>query len=236
MTTAKATTMNDVLVHAEKLAKVYGGRIPVNALCDASFTLCRGELAALLGKSGSGKSTLLNLLAGLDQPSSGTLVVDGLSLHSSNSAQMAAYRSGTIGVVFQSYNLIPHQTALQNVELPLIFSGQARGQRQEQAAAALDAVGLSARANHRPTELSGGEQQRVAIARALINRPKLLLADEPTGNLDSATADEITALLKNYCHEHQTSALIVTHDEGFARRFATRILRMSDGCLQEDAA
>ena len=193
-------------------------------------------MAALLGKSGSGKSTLLNLLAGLDQPSSGSLVVAGLPLHSSNSGQMAAYRSSTVGVVFQSYNLILKRTALQNVELPLIFAGQAPGLRRERALAALEAVGLSPRAQHRPTELSGGEQQRVAIARALINRPQLLLADEPTGNLDSATADEITALLKNYCREHQTAALIVTHDEEFARRFATRILRMHDGRLQGDVA
>ena len=128
------------------------------------------------------------------------------------------------------------RTALQNVELPLVFAGHAPGVRQQRALAALEAVGLSSRAHHRPTELSGGEQQRVAIARALINRPQLLLADEPTGNLDSVTADEIMALLKNYCREQQTSALIVTHDEELARRFATRILRMHDGHLLEDAA
>lgn len=230
------TVSGDILIRAEKLAKVYDGQTPVTALCDVSFLLRRGELAALLGKSGSGKSTLLNLLAGLDRPSSGTLVVDGQSLHVANSQQMAAYRSASVGVVFQSYNLIVHRTALQNVELPLIFAGQAPGERRQRAEIALESVGLRARVHHRPTELSGGEQQRVAIARALINQPRLLLADEPTGNLDSATADEIMALLKNHCRDHQTSALVVTHDEEFARRFATRILRMSDGRLQEDAA
>ncbi len=147
---------NDILIQAEKLAKIYNGKTPVTALCDVSFTLRRGELAALLGKSGSGKSTLLNLLAGLDQPSSGSLVVAGLPLHSSDSGQMAAYRSGTVGVVFQSYNLILRRTALQNVELPLVFSGQTPKDRQQRALAALDAVGLTPRAHHRPTELSGG--------------------------------------------------------------------------------
>ena len=235
-TSAEMAQPNDILVQAVSLAKIYNGKTPVTALCDVSFTLHRGELAALLGKSGSGKSTLLNLLAGLDQPSSGSLVVGGQPLHSWNSGQMAAYRSNVVGVVFQSYNLIMQRTALQNVELPLVFAGYAPGVRQQRALAALDAVGLSPRAHHRPTELSGGEQQRVAIARALINRPQLLLADEPTGNLDSVTADEIMALLKNYCREHQTSALIVTHDEELARRFATRILRMHDGRLLEDAA
>ena len=226
----------DNLILADKLTKTYDSKTPVIALNKVSFTLARGELAALLGKSGSGKSTLLNLLAGLDQLTSGSLTVGGLPLHSSNSAEMAEYRASVIGVVFQSYNLIPHRTALQNVELPLIFGGHAPAVRQQRAEAALEAVGLKARVHHRPTQLSGGEQQRVAIARALINRPQLLLADEPTGNLDSTTAAEITKLLKDYCRENQTAALIVTHDEELAQRFATRILRMRDGLLQEDAA
>ena len=228
--------LTDDLIQADGLTKTYNGKTPVTALSNVSFTLRRGELAALLGKSGSGKSTLLNLLAGLDQPTSGSLIVGGQPLHSRSSGQMAEYRASVVGVVFQSYNLIPHRTALQNVELPLIFVGHAPAVRRQRAEAALEAVGLKDRADHRPTQLSGGEQQRVAIARALINRPQLLLADEPTGNLDSATADEITRLLKDYCREHHTAALIVTHDEEFAQRFATRILRMTDGRLQEDAA
>jgi ABC-type lipoprotein export system ATPase subunit len=226
---------SEPLVVANNLAKVYPGQTSVSALCGVNFELHRGERVALLGRSGSGKSTLLHLLAGLDQPTSGSLIVDGRRLHASSSGQMAAYRSTVVGIVFQSYNLIPQKTALQNVELPLVFSRESRGLRKQRALAALDAVGLSHRSHHRPAELSGGEQQRVAIARALINRPGLLLADEPTGNLDSATAHGITTLLEEYCRGNRTTALFVTHDEELARRFATRILRIHDGCLREDA-
>ncbi len=214
------------------LVKVYGGGVhPVPVLRGVSFALQPGERVALLGKSGSGKSTLLNLLGGLDRPTSGKISVAGQELSALDPHQQAAYRLSTVGMIFQSYNLIGSRTALENVELPMIFAGRPAGERRETARLALESVGLAHRIEHRPNQLSGGEHQRVAIARALVNRPTVLLADEPTGNLDSSTAQEILALLSVHLERHGTTLVMVTHDEDLATRAATRIVRMQDGLV-----
>jgi ABC-type lipoprotein export system ATPase subunit len=219
-----------VAVQFEDVTKQYGRTgAEVTALNGVSFRIASGEKVALLGKSGSGKSTLLNLIGGLDRPTSGSIVVDDQDLTRLSRTELADYRRDRIGFIFQSYNLIPTRTAVQNVELPLIFSGQSPKTRRETAVAALESVGLADRIEHRPTELSGGEQQRVSIARALINRPKLLLADEPTGNLDSETAIRIIDLLRTTVETLGTTILLVTHDEELARTFADRTLRLQDG-------
>lgn len=212
------------------LSKTYASAAaPVHALRDVSLDVGRGEKVALLGRSGSGKSTLLNVLGGLDPPSGGTVEVDGRGLGSLSSKALADYRLSTVGMIFQSFNLIPSRTALQNVELPMIFAGRSRGQRRFAARQALEHVGLAARLDHHPAELSGGEHQRVAIARALVNEPAVLLADEPTGNLDSATAAEIIALLMDHVRQRAATLVMVTHDEELARRCADRIVRLKDG-------
>jgi ABC-type lipoprotein export system ATPase subunit len=212
--------------------KVFGSaETRVEALRGVSFQVRRGERVALLGKSGSGKSTLLNLLGGLDRPSSGEIWIDGRNLATLTSDQRALHRQSAVGLVFQSYHLVPSRTALQNVELPLLFTGAPAGERRRRAQEMLDSVGLGERAAHRPAELSGGERQRVALARALINRPSILLADEPTGNLDSSTAKEIVALLERRLSENQMTLIVVTHDEELAQTFARRVLRLQDGRL-----
>ena len=205
----------------------------VTALADVSFSVRKGERIALLGRSGSGKSTLLNLLGGLDRVTSGSLRVGGHDLGAMTSDELAAYRLRTVGMVFQAFNLIRTKTALQNVEVPRTLSRANRASRRQDCLAALGAVGLQDRAGHRPAELSGGEQQRVAIARALANQPELLLADEPTGNLDSSTAADIIALLMDHSQQHQTTVVLVTHDEELATTFADRTLRLHDGRLIE---
>jgi ABC-type lipoprotein export system ATPase subunit len=185
----------------------------------------------LLGKSGSGKSTLLNLLGGLDRPTSGRMEVGGRDLARMSSKELARHRLTTVGMIFQSFNLIPSRTALQNVELPMIFAGRPPADRRAAAQRALEAAGLGARLHHRPGELSGGEHQRVAIARALVNAPQILLADEPTGNLDSVTASEIMTILTTHVLAHGTTLILVTHDEELASRCADRIVRLKDGRL-----
>ncbi len=205
----------------------------VTALAGVTFSARRGERIALLGRSGSGKSTLLNLLGGLDRVTSGSLRVAGQDLATMTSDELAAYRLRTVGMVFQAFNLIRTKTALQNVEVPQTLSRASWAARRQSCLAALGAVGLKDRAGHRPAELSGGEQQRVAIARALANQPELLLADEPTGNLDSSTAANIIALLMDHSQQHQTTVVLVTHDEELATTFADRTLRLSDGRLIE---
>jgi predicted ABC-type transport system involved in lysophospholipase L1 biosynthesis ATPase subunit len=190
-----------------------------------------GERVALLGKSGSGKSTLLNLLGGLDRSSSGSLEVAGQSLDRLSSRALSDYRSREVGMIFQGFNLIASRTAWQNVELPMIFAGRSRRHRRTEAREALEAVGLGDRLDHKPAELSGGESQRVAIARALVNRPKILLADEPTGNLDSATAWQVVSLLLDHVNRHRATLILVTHDEELARNSTERILRLKDGQL-----
>jgi ABC-type lipoprotein export system ATPase subunit len=229
------TVTTPSLVELSDVSKLYGhAAAAVNAVRNVSFTLRRGERVALLGKSGSGKSTLLNLIAGLDRASSGRICIAGQLLSELSSIRMADYRRDCVGMIFQSYNLVPWRTALQNVELPMVFAGHPPPQREQAARALLAAVGLTARIHHIPSQLSGGEQQRVAIARALMNAPQLLLADEPTGNLDSVTAGEIVELLTLCAQQSRMTTLLVTHDEALAHRFATRVLQMQDGRLVSD--
>src|SRR5262249_30595134 len=219
-------------VRVVELTKAYGpASAPVRALRGISTEIRRGERIALLGKSGSGKSTLLNILAGLDRPSSGAVWIDGRDLSRMSGNELAQYRLVMVCIIFQAYHLIPSRTAQQNVELPMMFAGVPPGQRRDAARRALEAVGLGHRLNHRPGELSGGESQRVAIARALVNQPQILLADEPTGNLDTVTAKEIIALLTAYLEEHGTTFILVTHDDELARRCAHRIRWLQDGLL-----
>lgn len=230
---AAALPPGDVAVRATELTKAYGtSAAPVVALRELSIEVRRGERVALLGKSGSGKSTLLNLLGGLDHPTSGSLQVAGHDLERLNARGLARFRSAAVGIIFQSFNLISSRTALENVELPMIFAGIAPRERRAAARKALEAVGLRARLDHRPAQLSGGEHQRVAVARALVNRPEVLLADEPTGNLDSATAREVTALIDQHVREHRATLILVTHDEELAAECTDRVLRLKDGQLQ----
>ena len=217
-------------VRTVELAKSYGrGAAQVHALRGVTLEVRRGERVALLGKSGSGKSTLLNLLGGLDRPTSGRVEVSGQDLARLSSRQLARHRLSVVGMVFQSFNLIATRTALDNVTLPLVFAGRPRRERRETARRMLEAVGLGERLHHRPAQLSGGEQQRVALARALVNRPQILIADEPTGNLDSQTAAEVIALLVDHVRTSAATLLIVTHDEELARRATDRVVRLHDG-------
>jgi predicted ABC-type transport system involved in lysophospholipase L1 biosynthesis ATPase subunit len=221
-----------VAVRTVGLEKSYGpAHSAVHALRGVTLEIRTGERVALLGKSGSGKSTLLNVLGGLDRPTSGSVVVSGRDLARLSGKELARHRLTTVGMIFQSFNLIPSRTALQNVELPMVFAGRPPRERRATARRALEAVGLAERLGHRPNELSGGEHQRVAIARALVNNPEILLADEPTGNLDTATAGEIIDILMGHIAAHGTTLLLVTHDEDLARRCSDRILRMMDGRL-----
>jgi ABC-type lipoprotein export system ATPase subunit len=222
----------ELTIQAVNVSKVYGAAgTEVRALRDVSFEVRRGERVALLGKSGSGKSTLLNLLGGLDGPSSGHVIINGHDLAKLGPDERARHRRESVGLVFQSYHLVASRTAAQNVELPLLFNGATPAERRRAARAMLASVGLEHRADYRPATLSGGERQRVALARALINRPAILLADEPTGNLDSVTAGEIVALLERHLSETGMTIVIVTHDEDLARSFAHRVLRLQDGKL-----
>jgi predicted ABC-type transport system involved in lysophospholipase L1 biosynthesis ATPase subunit len=222
----------DPAIRTAGLARSYGSAsAPVHALRGVSVEVRRGERVALLGKSGSGKSTLLNLLGGLDRPSAGSVEVGGRDLARLGGNELARHRLATVGMIFQSFNLVPSRTALENVELPMVFAGRPRRERRAAARRALEAVGLGGRLDHRPAELSGGEMQRVAIARALVNGPAVLLADEPTGNLDSATAGEVVALLTAHVRAHGTTLVLVTHDEDLARGCTDRTLRLRDGQL-----
>jgi len=214
------------------LKKSYGnGEAAVHALCGVTIDIASGQRVALLGKSGSGKSTLLNLLGGLDHPTDGDLEVAGQKLEKLSRRELAAFRLASVGMIFQSFNLIPSRTALENVELPMIFAGRPRRQRRDEAQQALKAVGLGARIHHWPAQLSGGENQRVAVARALVNQPRILLADEPTGNLDSATAREVMGLLMDHVEKHGTTMILVTHDEELAKEYTHRVIRLKDGHL-----
>jgi predicted ABC-type transport system involved in lysophospholipase L1 biosynthesis ATPase subunit len=230
-----ASSCSSPAIQLIDLAKIYGrSTAPVHALRGVSLEVGRGERIGLLGKSGSGKSTLLNLLGGLDRPTFGSIHVAGHDLARLGSRRLARFRRSTVGMIFQSFNLIPSRTALQNVALPLLFADRPRRERHTIACRALEAVGLGHRLHHRPTELSGGEQQRVAVARALVNRPAILLADEPTGNLDSATSAEIMALLTEHVRAEGMTLVLVTHDEELARRSTDRIARLRDGQLVSD--
>ncbi len=207
------------------------GRSIIPAVDGVSLAAVRGEFIALLGASGSGKSTLLNLIAGLDRPTSGAIVVEGAYLAIMTSEQLARYRRHTVGMVFQSFNLVPTMTLAENVELPMRFAEVPRRERRARVQEALERVGLSGRVLHRPSEMSGGEQQRAALARALVNRPKLLLADEPTGNLDSKTGTEIMDLIRELNHSLGMTVIMVTHERSLAERYAHRLVFLGDGKL-----
>ncbi len=206
----------------------------IRAVDGVSLSIAAGEFIALLGASGSGKSTLLNLIAGLDRPSAGAILVQGRNLAEMNSAELARYRRETAGIIFQSFNLIPTMTLEENVELPLRFAEVERGERGSRIRSALERVGLTKRAAHRPPELSGGEQQRVAIARALVNRPALLLADEPTGNLDSRTGKEIMTLLTELNTSLGMTVVMVTHERSLADEYADRSIYLADGKVVDE--
>ncbi len=226
---------NGTAVSARDLSREYRmGQALIRAVNGISLDIEAGQFVALLGASGSGKSTLLNLIAGLDRPSSGAITVNGRELARMSAEELARYRRHTVGMVFQAFNLIPTMTLLENVELPMRFAEVDRAERAARAQEALERVGLSARLTHRPVELSGGEQQRASIARALVNRPSLLLADEPTGNLDSRTGEEVMNYLRE-CHISQRlTVLLVTHERALAERYAQRILTLADGRLVDD--
>lgn len=229
-------TASKTLVELVGVRKSYAfGETTVNALDGVDLKIDRGAFVAVVGRSGSGKSTLLNVLGGLDQPSQGQVLVDGTPLHGRGSDQLAAYRRGTVGFIFQSFNLIPHLTALENVALPLRLAGTlSQVERTQKAAALLAEVGLATRSEHRPSELSGGERQRVAIARSLANGPSLLLADEPTGNLDSKTAADIMAMLVELHRSGERTIVLVTHDRVQAERYCERVVEMADGKVTVD--
>jgi len=212
------------------------GESHIRAVDGISLEVGEGEFVALLGASGSGKSSLLNLIAGLDRPSSGTVVVHGQDLAKLSRQDLAKYRLRSVGMVFQSFNLIPSMTLLENVELPLRFAEVERSKRDGLARQALDRVGLSQRLLHRPTELSGGEQQRASLARALINQPRLLLADEPTGNLDSHTGTEIMNFIREFNDSLGMTVVMVTHERALAERYAKRMIFLADGKLVDDQA
>jgi putative ABC transport system ATP-binding protein len=207
------------------------GAVTVRALDGVTLTVEQGEFLALLGTSGSGKSTLLNLVAGLDRATDGTLRIFDQDLARMSSAELSIHRRRNVGIIFQSFNLVSTMSALENVALPMMFAGVPKPERESQAADLLEAMGLGARRRHRPRELSGGEQQRVAIARALSNRPHLLLADEPTGNLDSRTSREILAVLKQLNERDGKTIIMVTHDPALAAQYAHRTMTMLDGAI-----
>jgi putative ABC transport system ATP-binding protein len=223
----------DYVIQAKDLCKIYQmGEVEVSALCGVSLNIKRGEVLAIMGPSGSGKSTLMNLLGCLDRPTRGEYMLDGESVSHLNDDQLAEIRNRKVGFVFQNFNLLPRMTALGNVELPLRYSGE-NGSRHEKAKKSLESVGLADRMDHKPMELSGGQQQRVAIARALVNHPAIIMADEPTGNLDSKSGKEIMDLLINLNKTSGTTLIIVTHDPNVAAR-ARRVIQLYDGSIAKD--
>lgn len=209
------------------------GMLPVVALKDISFSVLEGEFVAIVGKSGSGKTTLLNLIGGMDRPTSGEIIVVGKVISQMSRNELAHYRRNTVGMIFQAFHLIPSMSAWENVAMPMLFAGRSESERQARAKELLASVGLAHRYNHRPVELSGGEQQRVAIARALVNNPHFLLADEPTGNLDSFTSEEIVHLL-HHIHKQGKTVLMITHDLMLAEQLSTFIITLKDGEIISD--
>jgi putative ABC transport system ATP-binding protein len=228
-------TSNDVAIRTDRVSRSYQmGDAVVHAVDEVSVSVRLKEFVALLGSSGSGKSTLLNLMAGLDRPTAGAIFAHGRNLAEMTSEDLARHRSHTVGMVFQAFNLLPRMTLEENVELPLRLAEVDRNDRAGRVREAVERVRLSARLTHRPSELSGGEQQRAALARALVNRPTILLADEPTGNLDSATGEAILHLLQEINESLGMTIVMVTHDRDRAARFAHRIVTMGDGKLLSD--
>ncbi len=222
----------DNVIELVNVTKVYKmGAVEVQALCGVSFTVKRGEIISIMGPSGSGKSTLMNILGCLDHPTGGEYYLDGEPVAQLRDDQLAGIRNRKVGFIFQSFNLLPRSTALANVELPLRYAGTVKG-RLERARQALEEVGLAERIKHRPNELSGGQQQRVAIARALVNDPAIIMADEPTGNLDSKSGKEIMEILLRLNRDNGTTVLIVTHDPNVAAQ-TQRVIRLMDGMLVE---
>ena len=224
-------------VRTEDVCRYYPmGASIIRAVDGISLSIAPGEFVALLGQSGSGKSTLLNLLAGLDRPSSGSVLVQGHDLAKMSSEDLAGYRRNDVGMVFQSFHLIPSMTITENVELPMRFAEVDRAERGQRVRESLERVGLGHRLEHRPSELSGGEQQRVSLARALANRPALLLADEPTGNLDSRTGEDILNLIRDLSLSLGMTVVMVTHERALAERFAQRLIFLGDGKLLSQEA
>ena len=222
-------------IRIENLCRHYQmGEALIRAVDGISLQVRAGEFVALLGTSGSGKSSLLNLVAGLDRPTSGSVVVEGSNLAELSREDLAKHRLHTVGMVFQSFNLIPSMSLMENVDLPMRFAEVDRSQREGLARKSLERVGLGARVRHRPTELSGGEQQRASLARALINQPKLLLADEPTGNLDSRTGTEIMNFIREFNETLGMTVMMVTHERALAERYAQRMVFLADGKLIDD--
>jgi len=222
------------MIQTENLSKVYQmGDNEVRALDGASFTIEKGEMVAIMGPSGSGKSTLMSIIGCLDVPSGGKYMLDGVSVENMDESKLAEIRGQKIGFVFQQFNLLARTSALENVMMPLTYAGVSGKERQERALKALDRVGLSDRTHHAPNELSGGQQQRVAIARALVNEPAILLADEPTGALDSKTGVEIMELFQSLHNDHEQTVILVTHD-AYVARHTDRIIKLSDGQIVSD--
>jgi len=235
MTFAANDPSRTTAIHIENLCRHYQmGQSLIRAVDGVSLQVPPGEFVALLGASGSGKSSLLNLIAGLDRPTSGSVIVQGSDLASLSRERLAQYRLHTVGMVFQSFNLIPSMTLLENVELPLRFAEVDRGKREGLVKQALDRVGLGGRMHHRPAELSGGEQQRASLARALINQPQILLADEPTGNLDSRTGTEIMDFIREFNDGLRMTVVMVTHERALAERYSKRMIFLADGKLEGD--
>lgn len=223
-----------MMIQAEALTKIYQmGDNEVRALNGASFKIEKGEMVAIMGPSGSGKSTLMAIIGCLDVPSSGSYILDGIAVESMDEAQLAAVRGGKIGFVFQQFNLLARTSALENVMLPLTYAGISGKEKQERAFKALECVGLADRTHHAPNELSGGQQQRVAIARALVNEPAILLADEPTGALDSKTSVEIMSLFQSLHDDYDQTVILVTHD-AYVAKHTKRIIKISDGKIVSD--
>lgn len=229
-----SATQTRILLRAERLTKIYtDGPEPVEVLRDLELSIAEGEMVAIVGASGSGKSTLLHLLGGLDRPTSGRVLFEEFDIFSGGEVDLARFRQQTIGFVFQFHGLLPEFTALENVMMPLLIGGMDRAEAARRAAAMLEQVGLGHRLAHKPAQLSGGEQQRVALARALVHEPRLLLADEPTGNLDARTGALVFALLQELHRTRHLTSIIATHNELIARR-CDRVLHLQNGMVREE--